>query len=144
MAIWVKITGDNNKAFLYKGDKYNNREYALGLSSIDMEVSFSIFDNGLWKESQEYVGSKTLLDTGKWYFIVGVWDGTTIKIYLNGELKNSKKVSATIGNYDSDLFIGTYGGDISRYAFKGIIDDIAIFNEALSSAEIEQIYNITK
>ena len=144
LAAWVKILGTNNKAILYKGSSYNNREYALGLSSKDMEAGFSIFDNGMWNEGQEYVASKILLNNDEWYFIVGVWDSKELKMYINGDLVNTKTVNVTIGNFDSDLFIGTYGGDIEKYAFKGIIDDIAIFNTALSSTEIKQIYDTTK
>lgn len=144
LVAWIKTLGVNNKAILYKGDRINNREYALGFSSKTMEAGFSIFDRGMGNEGQSDVGSKEELKNNEWYFIVGVWNGTNIKIYLNGKLKNTKVVTSKIGNFDSDLFIGAYGGDIQKYAFKGIIDDIAIFNKPLSATEIEQIYQATK
>ncbi len=144
LAVWMKKEDSKNKTIIYKGDRYNNREYSLGISKDSAKAGFGINDQGLWQEHRKVVNSKLALNDNQWYFLVAVWDGYEMKIYINGKLDNSNVTNATIGNYDSDLFIGTYGGAISRYAFKGIIDDIAIFNEALSSTEIEQIYNITK
>lgn len=143
IATWIKNEGSRNKFILYKGNRYNNREYSMGISENAL-AGFSINNNGMWHEDQIGINSELIINDNEWYFLVGVWDGNEMKIYLNGNLENSKVVSAVIGNFDSDLFIGTYGGEIERYAFKGTIDDIAIFNKPLSATEIEQIYHATK
>jgi len=143
IASWIKNEGSRNKFILYKGNSYNNREYSMGISENAL-AGFSINNNGMWHEDQFGINSELIINDNEWYFLVGVWDGTEMKMYINGKLENSKVVSATIGNFDSDLFIGTYGGDIQQYAFRGIIDDIAIFNKPLSATEIEQIYHATK
>ena len=143
IAAWFKIFETRGKSIMYKGSKNNNREYSVGVSYAS-KAGFAINNNGLLGENQIGINSKISINDNEWYFLVGVWNGSEIKIYVNGKLENTKTVNATIGNFDSDLFIGTYGGDIEKYAFKGIIDDIAIFNTALSSTEIKQIYDTTK
>lgn len=55
-------------------------------------------------------------------------------------LENTSTPQVVIGDYGSDLYIGSYGGDISRYAINAIIDDIKIYNRALSNDEVYQLY----
>ncbi len=143
IASWVKVVDAKNKYILYKGTKFNNREYALGVRT-DMRASFHINDHGQWQSGQIGVSSDLFLENEEWIFIASTWNGEELKIYLNGKLENIITTTAVIEDFDSDLFIGTYGGEIERYAFKGVIDDIAIFNKPLSATEIEQIYHATK
>ncbi|MCB0753614.1 MAG: LamG domain-containing protein, partial [Ignavibacteriae bacterium] len=143
IATWVKVIDGSNKFILYKGSSLYNREYAFGIRP-DSKASFHINNNGLWDKNQIGVPSNSIINNGEWYFIVGTWNGNEFKIYINGNLENSLKTNAQIGNYNSDLFIGTYGGKINEYAFKGIIDDIIIFNKELSSSEIDYLYSTTK
>jgi len=68
-----------------------------------------------------------------WYNVAGSWDGTTLRIYVNGELKNSGVPGFSP---DKDLLkvrIGMY--DPSR-PMNGPIDEVRIYNRALSAAEI--------
>lgn len=139
IAAWVKVFGNINKYILYKGSTFNNREYAFGFRP-DSYASLHINDHG----SQIGVPSNSNFLENEWYFIVGTWDGKELKMYINGILENTVVTDAKISNYDSDLFIGTYGGDINQYAFHGIIDDLLLLNRTLTSSEIEKLYNITK
>ncbi len=139
IAVWFKIFDTRGKSIMYKGSKNNNREYSVGVSYAS-KAGFAINNNGLLGENQIGINSKINIDNDKWYFLVGVWNGSEIKIYVNGKLENTKTVNVTIGNFDSDLFIGAYGGDIEKYAFKGVIDDIRIYNSALSDEKIQELF----
>jgi hypothetical protein len=93
-----------------------------------------------------------LADTGlnsitpdDWCFIAGVYDNKTMKIYLNGVLKSTVTFNYNTGNTvpDADLTIGvrTNMGTLESY-YKGALDDLRIYNNALTASEIQQIYTI--
>src|ERR1035441_10671667 len=70
--------------------------------------------------------------------ILGTWDGTTLRLYINGVL-NAQKVP---GAKPVDLGYGFYiGGYYTGQCFNGLIDEASYFNRALSGAEIQSIYN---
>jgi hypothetical protein len=84
--------------------------------------------------------SNSLLDNNKWYHVVLTYDGSFINLYINGVLDNQKAQSGTIKATTNPFIIGsTYTG--AGYKFKGIIDEVLIYNRALSEDEIKAIYN---
>ncbi len=111
----------------------------MGLRS-DSLFSFAINNQGGWETDQYGVYSETIPKENVWYHIVGTWDGTYQKIYINGKLENIASPQVLIGNFDSNLYIGAYGGNIPQYAINGTIDDIRIYDRALSAEEIYQLY----
>ena len=68
-----------------------------------------------------------------WYHTVCVSDGTNVVLYVNGELKDIG--SQAIQADSRHLWIGARNFD-----FNGAIDDVMVFDRALSPAEIEQLY----
>ncbi len=85
----------------------------------------------------------TILATGRWYYIVGVYDGLTNKIYVNGSL--DKSVTYGSGNIISGpLEIGVwcnYQNNPSSNQLNGSIDDVRVYNRALTADEISKLYN---
>ena len=74
-----------------------------------------------------------------WYHIVFVKSGTLYSLYQNNQFDGSSVVSASTGyNQSVGLRIGSTGG--SEF-FKGKIDDIGIWNRALTQLEISALYN---
>jgi Concanavalin A-like lectin/glucanases superfamily len=77
-----------------------------------------------------------------WYFITATFDGNTIKLYMNGTLiKTELKPGRMNINSESLKFGARAGGGIYNQWFSGIIDDIAIYNRALTQQEITALYN---
>ena len=81
-------------------------------------------------------------DTNKWYHIVGVYNGNKMYLYLNGVLNNSIDVSGAIKTNDAPLRIGKqwWWNWINSY-WDGSIDEVKIYNRALSASEILEHYN---
>jgi hypothetical protein len=71
-----------------------------------------------------------------WNFIVATYDAPTQRIYVNGELKNETTFSDWSYAIDVDAIGSNNGG---RY-FNGLIDDVRIYNRALTLAEIQELY----
>ncbi len=81
-----------------------------------------------------------------WIHFVWVIDETSVSIYKNGDLVNSFGKSGELSfNANNILSIGClYGwsGNTPTYLFDGLIDDVRIYNRALSQNEIETLYNL--
>jgi len=140
IALWVNVSNLTDRYFIYKGSDQYNREYAMGIT-INSLASMHINNQGMWNTGQIGLASNSIIKSGEWFFLVGTWNGKELKLYVNGSLENTLKTTAVIDNFDSDLFIGTYGGDISKYAFKGIIDDIRIYNYSIDSQKVLKLYH---
>ena len=71
-----------------------------------------------------------------WHHVVGTWDGTTRRLYCDGELRNSD--STYTPNFGNEQFlIGTTLGDAN---FTGWIDDVLIANRAFTDEEVATLY----
>jgi len=75
----------------------------------------------------------------EWYLITMTYDGTNLKLFVNGQLKNSKSVSGNLKINNRVFSIGSDNG--SQKFFNGSIDDVRIYGKALSQAEIQFIFN---
>ncbi len=86
------------------------------------------------------------LVTGEWQHVAATWDGTTMRLYLNGEevgslakggddVATDSSVKVAIGSQPSDAF-ATDVSHISKF-FDGFIDDVRLYSGALSQDEIQ-------
>ena len=75
---------------------------------------------------------------GRWYFVAGVYDGTSCRIYLDGELASSQPFTGGLIPSTNHLCIGWDPYHSDRY-FDGVIDDIYIFDRALAGFEVEAL-----
>ena len=88
----------------------------------------------------QYVSGNTPMETDKWYHVVATWNGSDIKIYLNGTLDVSESQLTTVFTNSEALRIGTAGPDCD-YWFDGIIDEVVIYNRTLTAEEVLEHYN---
>ncbi|MFA7289238.1 MAG: LamG-like jellyroll fold domain-containing protein [Melioribacteraceae bacterium] len=80
------------------------------------------------------------LVTGQWINIVGVFDGVNATVYLNGVLKGSLPLGGTVKTGILPM-LGKSGTTGTVSYFSGSMDNVQIFNYALSQEEITNIYN---
>ena len=78
-----------------------------------------------------------------WTHIVGTYDGTTQKLYENGVLVASQPVNITLASSTLPVAIGwdNSTGGVNQH-FNGAIDDVRIYNRALSATEVNQLYDL--
>lgn len=87
----------------------------------------------------ELINKKAKTD-GVWTHIVGVIDGSTMKLYTNGVLDTSYAINIPAIQYGgSELFIG-HDRLWFPDGFQGVIDDIKIYNRGISAAEVWELY----
>ena len=93
--------------------------------------------------------STGVLTTDRWYHVVGVYDSSaqTLSTYINGALSNGTLTGTVPASQFSDnsqpVWIGGRNDFATQY-FDGTIDDVRIYNRALSAAEVLQLYNLGK
>jgi len=83
--------------------------------------------------------SETELMTDSLYNVTVLYDGSDYEIYINGELDAFSSFSGLILTTSIDLMIGQVLPDNNQYNFNGILDDIRIYNYALSYSEIQAL-----
>ncbi|HIA37228.1 MAG TPA: LamG domain-containing protein, partial [Flavobacteriales bacterium] len=85
-------------------------------------------------------GSSEILDD--WFFFVGVYDGTQMRYYINGILVKTKaQTGSLVYNTENLTFAGNYLNGIGTPDFtQCFLDDIGIWNRALSQCEISALY----
>jgi len=81
-----------------------------------------------------------LLSTTDWSFVVGTYDGANAKLYINGVLKNTNSGSGLIPTNTLPLRIGAGNETSSLHPFDGKIDDVHIYNRALTGPDLETLY----
>jgi hypothetical protein len=77
----------------------------------------------------------------QWYFVALTYNGQKMKYYINGEVHDSLSVSKTLGVTTEILAIGRHPFSGYDYWFNGKIDDVRIYNRALTADEMLILYN---
>lgn len=98
-------------------------------------LSFTLAVNDAWPEAV----SEQLIPLNTWTHVAGSFDGTTMRIYINGVERDQEVASAPYTTSTQPLNIGRSPYFNDRL-FNGLIDEVALFNRALSLDEIQIIY----
>jgi len=134
ISCWVKImglTGDNQSG-VEKGAAWVSGEYNL-LPVYGGGVLLQMFDLPEECDDEAIGGS---VSDGEWHFITGTWDGGTIAVYIDAKESRALPCKGELIPNNDLLFIGCRGGS-GRWV-NGFMDEIKIYNRALSIEEIEK------
>lgn len=100
-------------------------------------------NNGCIQGSSTTVTSTTNAVAGNWYFVTAVKTSTQISIFINGNLENTTSLGPFTDTNSTDLLIGAKQDtqDNGGAYLNGLVDEVELFNRALSPAEILAIYD---
>lgn len=129
ISIWVvSQTTTDNQVFSY-GSGSNNNAYGFSVQS-------SSVTNYGW--GNDLVLNGYSIGANAWVHIVTTFDGTTAKIYYNGveRVSGNKSMWNTV-----QTAFGLGRGISGSNGFYGHVDDLKIYNRALTPAEVTQLYN---
>lgn len=88
------------------------------------------------------VESQTIVTNNAWHHIAVTYDGTKVKAYVNRVVEDSVNYSSGILGNTNPLLIGKdYTACYEHRYFHGILDEIRIYNRALTETEIIALYN---
>ncbi len=134
-------------AWVYRNDDDSWMAAVIKVSDDSWEDGWGLVHNyGSGKYLNFFVGdydtyARIKLKTDTWTHVVGTYDGSTIKIYKNGTLKESVDQS----DYVSGSLPLSVGDDISGSdiddRWQGNIDEVKVWGRVLTDAEVSDIYN---
>lgn len=84
---------------------------------------------------QSYMASDEILPQDTWTHVAATWDGTTRKLFINGEMVKSGSRSDTMSQFGYDVIIAESEGE-SRY-FDGYLDDVMVFDRGIPDEYIQ-------
>jgi Concanavalin A-like lectin/glucanases superfamily len=133
LATWVHFTSSNtDKQIVAKHICGNMSGYFLGAGTLGGPSN--VFEFYVNNDPRLYT-AETYND-GQWHLVVGVYDGMTQYLYVDGVLTDSQAKTYTNSNTTNI----TIGSATDCGYFSGSIDDVRIYNRALSAAEIQELY----
>jgi hypothetical protein len=142
IAAWVNIAATSSYNYIYSnardccGSPYNG--YELRVIGSNNKLTF-----GVWNGTLSVLSSVTSITKNSgWTFVAATYDGATERVYVNGNLDNSAAYSGGVGTPAS---FGTYIGSMgfsggATHTFAGSLDEVRVYNRALSAAEVKQLY----
>lgn len=140
---WVRFTTvDNNYRWIagtgYTSDANPYNNFGLETTNVGNQFAASVAIG----TTLFLVLSTTLPTAGVWYFLALTWDGSTLRLYVNGVEEANTAASGTARNDGQPLTIGRYtrGASTGSY-FNGRIGSVALYNAALSGATVLAHYD---
>jgi prepilin-type N-terminal cleavage/methylation domain-containing protein len=132
---WVKpfsFDGGSNFAVVDRG---SYRQYQLKLDNTGKVVASLWHSDG---RNNYCYGQGKSVPLNKWNYILISYDGIgTVKSYFNGELQCSHiRNKGSIISLEASLSIGRAGS----YQWNGLIDEVRIYEKALETAQVEELY----
>lgn len=133
---WVKFSGNLSSRREIVGNKTDTGRYGYRLFQRYSNIYFHISDGAT--DYTYYTSADLKEDT--WHHIAATFDGITIKLYVDGEEIGSNELSAPVKiNYSNHaIILGNYLGRKDAYPFLGTMDEVRIFNRALSLDQIAE------
>jgi hypothetical protein len=99
------------------------------------KLEFTIIQNGTRHRLQAASGA---IVAGNAYYVVGTYDGTTQRLYINGVQVASVSLSGAASTTSNPLYVGSWDG--ASEFFAGTIDEPAVYAKALSAAQVKSHY----
>jgi hypothetical protein len=88
-----------------------------------------------------HLESATIVSAGVWYHVAAVRDTNFIRLFVNGQMEGETRVTFPQDYGTFPLFFGTSGQSYWDHKFNGTLDEVSLYNRALSGGEIAAIYS---
>ena len=131
----------NQSTIVSKGDGGGNARILWKINTTKVSVTISHIQDG---PTSHFLGGKDVTD-GKWHHVLFVADRSDpTRLYINGKFDAEGQESDDIDiTTESVMYIGASVriGETTRRYFEGLIDEVGIYDRALTDDEIERNYN---
>jgi fibronectin type 3 domain-containing protein len=132
---WVQPTVSNSWETLIVKERPGDLVYGLYSSTDANRPQSQVTIGG----TARLLNGPAQIPGGSWTHVAATYDGTTQRLYVNGAQVSTLPIAGTIDTSASPVRIG--GNTIWAEWFNGLIDEVRIYNRALSAAEIQTDMN---
>ena len=139
ISLWVKFDslGSGSVGLAAKSSNSSPYGWFVYKNGADNKIAFSHYNSS---DAASSVVSDYAAVTDVWYHICVTGDGTTNKLYINGQEEDSAN-AVTGTNVTDDLVFGRFYTNISNYYFDGNIDQVRFYESTLDATAVENLYN---
>lgn len=142
LSCWVNVNPSDNYGYIIS--KYKNPDplsYGIGTTGSSVYAFFSGDTAG-----NSINGTQSLKDSN-WHFLsVTFTRGDAIRAYIDGTLNQTASISSAVGyqTNSQSLLFGKLsdGSGLGPQYYNGLLDEVSIYNRALSASEVSQLYVI--
>jgi len=131
---WIKSNRTNAywnwQGIICKGSSSWRLQARAGATTVAFSAT-GVSPNG------DLYGSRNVYDD-QWHHVAGVYDGINMFLYVDGTLDVSQPATGSISLNSDPMCIGANG---NGYFFDGLVDEVSIYNRALTASEIQSIYS---
>lgn len=128
IAAWLRSESTPTE-YVFDGGGHSYVLYLVG-SSDDLQPTWWVSTEGGFTLARD-----PSIPAGEWVHVAGTFDGTTLQLYIDGELSATSQVGSTALVSEGPCRIGgSLGGG---FGFQGDIDDLYVYERALSQSEIQ-------
>jgi len=128
VAVWINWDGSSGENMIY------NKENLYEARVVSGYVNYAMQPHWYWDG-----GTSFPVTAGTWTHVATVYDGNEQILYKDGQRVYSRPQTGAIGANSSRLLIGARGSTSPRNFFGGMIDELQIFDRALSQSEIKAL-----
>lgn len=150
LSMWVQTTTDHGVAgVLGKWNNYggivgiSREQFCFDVSDTHYGVNFQVKTTDNYKVSPRE--DQMIYKNGQWNHYVGTYDGSNARLYVNGKLVSTYRTSGPIPVIKQNFEIGRIAGGqptcATAFYFTGSIDDVGLWNRALTPAEVSALYS---
>lgn len=136
VAIWVNPTTSSQNAIIVSKHSSGTDAQAL-LQLISGSATFGVTTSGSGTLTNS---GSAAMGTGTWHHLVGTYDGTDVKLYVDGSLVDTDPATGTIATNAFAWTIGKEASASSAY-FNGSVDEFKVLDRALSAEEVKAEYD---
>jgi hypothetical protein len=140
VAAYVKPSDTNHGDILYHGLGCSTwSSWFLGMQGGEPDAAL-VPDSFVFavrtSNGSAYTGISTTASAGDWMHVAATYDGTTLKLYVDGSEEESLETGSVPYESTEKFYIGGDPGCGGRSWYTGLLDDVRIYNRALTVTEI--------
>jgi hypothetical protein len=140
IAVWFKTTAGAG-TFMHIAEDYHWDGHGWYIAHTDDPyIAFDCWDAAQTPTNCAALVDATPYEDGNWHFVVGTFDGTYARLYIDGNLVNTSSAWAHNVVYTGASFNMGSNEDIQNY-FTGSIDSTGFWSRVLSDAEVTTLWN---